>query len=69
MKPRLLFILAVSALAACTSPAQRMANCQAQGISRDTCYQTEQNRQSAINAAAEKQALENAQQVNGLKSK
>lgn len=47
-------------LAGCSSQASRMADCEAQGISRDTCYLSEQNRQSAINAAAEKQALENA---------
>ncbi|EAM8010493.1 hypothetical protein F3R65_15710 [Salmonella enterica subsp. enterica] len=48
-------------LAGCSSQASRMADCEAQGISRDTCYLSEQNRQSAINSAAEKQALENAQ--------
>lgn len=52
--------LAVSALSACSSPAERMANCEAQGVSRDTCYLAEQNRTTAINAAAEKQAMENA---------
>lgn len=38
-----------------------MADCEAQGVSRDACYISEQNRQSTIRAAAEKQALENAQ--------
>ena len=47
-------------LAGCASPAQRMAECQAQGISKDACYQAEQNRQASIMNAAEKQALENA---------
>ncbi|MEE1913423.1 hypothetical protein [Aeromonas caviae] len=47
-------------LAGCASPAQRMTECQAQGISKDACYQAEQNRQASIMNAAEKQALENA---------
>ncbi|VEI65798.1 Uncharacterised protein [Serratia fonticola] len=47
-------------LAGCTSTASRMAECEAQGVSKDTCYLAEQNRQTAIYAAAEKQALENA---------
>jgi uncharacterized protein YceK len=46
-------------LAGCTSTASRMAECEAQGVSKDTCYLAEQNRQTAIYAAAEKQALEN----------
>ena len=44
-------------LAGCASPAQRMAECQAQGINKDACYQAEQNRQASIMNAAEKQAL------------
>lgn len=47
-------------LAGCSSTASRMADCQAQGVSKDTCYLAEQNRQTAIYATAEKQALENA---------
>lgn len=47
-------------LSACSSPAQRMAECQAQGISKDTCYMAEQNRQTQMNAVYTKQALENA---------
>ncbi|HFZ8994125.1 TPA: hypothetical protein ACIPUI_001225 [Citrobacter freundii] len=49
-------------LAGCSTAAQRMADCQRQGISKDTCYSVEQNRQATLNAAAEKQALENAAQ-------
>lgn len=60
MKKLLMIAIAVSALSACSSPAERMANCEAQGVSRDTCYLAEQNRTTAINAAAEKQAMENA---------
>lgn len=51
---------ACSLLAGCTSESQRLANCEAKGISRDTCYLAEQNRQASINAVYEKQALENA---------
>lgn len=47
-------------LASCSSTASRMAECEAQGVSKDTCYLAEQNRQTAIHATAEKQALENA---------
>lgn len=47
-------------LAGCSSSASRMAECEAQGVSKDVCYLAEQNRQTAIYAAAEKQALENA---------
>lgn len=37
-----------------------MADCQAQGVSKDTCYLAEENRQIAILGTAEKQAMENA---------
>lgn len=47
-------------LAGCSSTASRMAECEAQGIAKDTCYLAEQNRQTAIYTVAEKQALENA---------
>lgn len=58
-----MLLLALSAAIAigCSSPAQRMAECEAQGISKDACYIAEQNKQATVNAAAEKQALENAQ--------
>lgn len=47
-------------LTGCQSSASRMAECQAQGISRDACYLAEQNRKQSINAVAQKQAMENA---------
>lgn len=47
----------------CTNTTSRMAECEARGISRDTCYLAEQNRQAAITGAAEKQALENARNL------
>lgn len=61
MKKVMICMLPLMMLAGCSTPSSRMAECEAQGISRDTCYLAEQNRQSAINSAAEKQALENAQ--------
>lgn len=63
MKRLTLALLVSTALMGCTSQAQRMAECEAQGVSRDACYIAGQNRQATINAAAEKQALENAQSV------
>lgn len=47
-------------LTGCSSPAQRMAACEAQGISKDTCYLSEQNRQQGINNAAMAAAYANA---------
>lgn len=58
---KLLVVGVVLALAGCSSASSRMADCQAQGVSRDTCYLAEQNRHAAIVGAAEKQAMENAQ--------
>lgn len=49
-----------AALAGCSSPAQRMAACEAQGVSKDTCYLSEQNRQQSINNAAMTAAYANA---------
>lgn len=51
---------AASVLAGCTTQAQRLAECEAKGISKDTCYLAEQNKQAALNATYEKQAMENA---------
>lgn len=60
-KVLLVVVLGVSSvLMGCTSESQRLANCEAKGISKDSCYLTEQNRQATMNAAYEKQALENA---------
>lgn len=47
-------------LAGCSSQAERIAACEAKGISRDACYISEQNRANTINATAEAQALQNA---------
>lgn len=61
MKKLIMIAMATTMLAGCSSPAERMAACEAQGINRDACYISEQNRSATLNAAAEKQALENAQ--------
>lgn len=60
MKKVMMIGVIASLLVGCQSSAQRMADCEAQGVSRDACYIAEQNRKATINAAAEKQALENA---------
>ncbi|MFQ3395295.1 hypothetical protein P9477_17740 [Enterobacter mori] len=60
MKKVILLSLVVSALAGCSTQAERLAKCESQGVSRDACYIADQNRQATINAATEKQALENA---------
>ena len=60
MKKFIFMMMMVVTLAGCSTAAQRQADCQAQGISKDTCYLAEQNRQNAINNAAMKQAMENA---------
>lgn len=50
-------------LAGYSIEASRMNDCENKGVSRDACYVAEQNRQATINAAAEKQAMENAQSL------
>lgn len=55
-----LLIVSSLFLAGCQSSESRIAECQAQGVSRDTCYLVEQNRKQSMYAVAEKQALENA---------
>ena len=60
MKKILLAGVVAALLAGCVSEEQRLAQCEAKGVSRDACYIADQNRQATINAAAEKQALENA---------
>lgn len=54
-------------LTGCQSSASRMYECEAQGVSRDACYVAEQNRKATINSAAEKQAMENANDLYGAK--
>lgn len=50
-------LLAVILLAGCSSPTSRIADCRAQGVSHDTCYLAEQQRQTAILSASEAQAF------------
>jgi hypothetical protein len=56
----MMVMMAAGALTGCSTAAQRQADCEAKGVSRDTCYLAEQNRQAAIESAALKQAMENA---------
>ncbi|WP_410750658.1 hypothetical protein [Citrobacter sp. U14242] len=63
MKKLIMIAVMGGLLAGCSSEASRMNDCQNKGISRDACYVAEQNRQATINAAAEKQAMENAQNL------
>lgn len=63
----LVSVAALAGLSGCTSSAQRMYECEAQGISRDACYVSEQNRKATLNSAAEKQAMENASDPYGAK--
>lgn len=60
MKKFVISLLACVVLSGCSSPAKRMAECESQGISRDTCYLSEQNRQQSINNAAMSAAYRNA---------
>lgn len=64
---KLAIIGAILALAGCTSSAERMYECESQGVSRDACYVAEQNRKATINSAAQKQAMENANDLYGAK--
>ncbi|RJT52029.1 hypothetical protein [Rahnella variigena] len=57
---KLLVIAALTVLAGCSTQASRMADCQSQGVSKDTCYMAEQNRQTSIQSVALKQAMENS---------
>jgi hypothetical protein len=61
MKKLIMIAVMGGILAGCSTEASRMSACENKGISRDACYLAEQNRQATMNAAAEKQALENAQ--------
>ncbi|AKP32196.1 hypothetical protein [Yersinia aleksiciae] len=53
-------LVSIALLAGCSSQASRMSECESKGISKDTCYLAEQNRQASINNAAEATALQNA---------
>lgn len=51
---------AAVSLTGCKSSADRMYECEAQGISRDTCYLSEQQRKQGMNEQAQAQAYRNA---------
>ncbi|MGI3449459.1 hypothetical protein ACRQQF_08970 [Citrobacter arsenatis] len=63
MKKLIMIAMIGGVLTGCSTEASRMNACESKGVSRDACYIAEQNRQATINAAAEKQAMENAQNV------
>ncbi|EDL8065285.1 hypothetical protein CTA21_24530 [Salmonella enterica] len=60
MKAKLILGAAILLLAGCKSAADRMYECEAQGVSRDACYMAEQNRQASMNNAAQNAAYQNA---------
>lgn len=67
MKKLMMLAMLVSAsslIAGCSTPAQmaqqRMNECESKGISKDTCYLVEQNRQQSYNEAAQNAAWVNA---------
>lgn len=63
MNSKVLWTALVLLVSGCSNEATRLSECEAEGVSRDACYIAEQNRQAAINGAAEKQALENARNL------
>lgn len=60
MKKLLITVAGALVLAGCVSPTQRIANCTASGVSYDTCYLSEQQRQQSINNASLSAAYANA---------
>lgn len=60
MKKVLITVAGALVLAGCVSPTQRIANCTASGVSYDTCYLSEQQRQQSINNASLSSAYANA---------
>lgn len=60
MKKVLITVAGALVLAGCVSPTQRIANCTASGVSYDTCYLSEQQRQQSINDASLSAAYANA---------
>ncbi|RTQ05591.1 hypothetical protein EKN38_00485 [Enterobacter sp. WCHEn045836] len=63
MKKVLITVAGALVLAGCVSPTQRIANCTASGVSYDTCYLSEQQRQQrqqSINNASLSAAYANA---------
>ncbi|WP_163334744.1 hypothetical protein [Enterobacter hormaechei] len=60
MKKLMILVISTAVLTGCVSPEQRIANCTAKGVSYDTCYLSEQQRQQGINNASLSAAYANA---------
>ncbi|EGT4253203.1 hypothetical protein D8W73_03790 [Citrobacter amalonaticus] len=56
-------LLASSILSGCVSEEQRLARCEAKGVSRDVCYQVEQSNQQMMINNAEQNAYMNAREA------
>lgn len=56
-------LLASSILSGCVSEEQRLARCEAKGVSRDVCYQVEQSHQQMMINNAEQNAYANARKA------
>lgn len=56
-------LLASSILSGCVSEEQRLARCEAKGVSRDVCYQVEQSNQQMMLNNAEQNAYMNAREA------
>lgn len=63
IKKAVFSLLVVSILSGCVSEEQRLARCEAKGVSRDVCYQVEQSNQQMIINNAEQNAYVNAREA------
>ncbi|MEH0884454.1 hypothetical protein [Enterobacter sp. UNJFSC 003] len=66
---KLMMMMSATLLAGCVSPDQRIADCTAKGVSYDTCYLSEQQRQQGINNASLSAAYANAARAADTHSK
>lgn len=62
-------LLTIILLAGCSSPLPVSQIARAQGVSHDTCYLAEQQRQAAILSASEAQAYKNAEAAQHAQSR
>ncbi|HDR2159233.1 TPA: hypothetical protein QCG56_000836 [Enterobacter cancerogenus] len=70
IKIMLIALAGATLLTGCSTPQQRIAECQATGVSLDACYIGEQTRQASINNASMAAAYANAHDaVNDSKEK
>ena len=65
----MMIALSAALLAGCVSPEQRIANCTAKGVSYDTCYLSEQQRQQGVNNASLSAAYANAARATDISHK